>query len=322
MTSPTNCRVEGQGVEECRVIDCPNIPCGRLSPLAELFLTTDKWSATSQELEKCFFDCLRHRNGVYKTTYAHRLDDVNAWVAKYLPPVQPLRLLDVAISSGTSTLEWVELLEQSKLDYHMTGNDLTINGLLVSFGARMHAVLDHTKWPLLFEIKGRWVSYPPRKRHLVRYFVPIALIKAALFVWSYRYAGLNEGQTQQILGMRSKTRTISLVTPRLMKHPRVTVCEGNILAKSSLHGAFDVIRAANILNRKYFDDDSLKKILSNLRQHLSCNGILIVCRTDTDEKAANRATIFNLNERNRFVVMSQLNGGSEIEDLIVDFPNS
>lgn len=291
-----------------------------MSSLADLFVTAGELSETSQELEKSFFDCLRVKNGVYKTTYAHRLDDLNAQVENYLPSARPLQVLDVAISSGVSTLEWVESLQEAGLDYHITGIDLTIGGLLVSFGNRLHAVLDHTKWPLLFEIDGQWVSNPPRKRHLLRYFFPLAWMKCALYLWAQRYRESEGERVQRILGMPTSTRSINLVTPRLMNHPRVTISEGNILTESWQPGRFHVIRAANILNKSYFDGNALFKILHNLRRHLTADGILIVCNTDTDEKAANHATIFALREDQRFVVLSKMNGGSEVEDLILQLP--
>jgi hypothetical protein len=292
-----------------------------MSLVGNLFVTEGELCGTSPELEERFFDCLRLKNGVYKTTHPHRLDDLNAEVERYLPAIQPLQVLDVAISSGVSTLEWAESLEQANVEYQMTGVDLTIGGLLVSFGDRLHTVVDGTKWPLLFEIDGQWLSSPPRKRHLFRHLFSLAVIKSALLLWARRYREPDGGRIQRILGMPTRTRAISLVTPRLMNHPRVTVSEANILTESGLQGAFHVIRAANILNRDYFDDGTLTKVLGNLRKHLNPDGILVVCYTDMSQGSVNRATIFKLGENKSFVVVSKMNGGSEIEDLIVRLPN-
>ena len=124
-----------------------------MSLVENLFVAGGEATTSSPEQEKDFFDCLRLKNGVYKTTYPHRMDDFNARLANYLPASRPLRVLDVGISSGVSTLEWAETLEGSGIDYQMTGIDLTLRGLLLSFGDRLHAVLDSTKWPMLFEIE-------------------------------------------------------------------------------------------------------------------------------------------------------------------------
>lgn len=292
-----------------------------MSLVENLFVASGEATTASQEQEKNFFDCLRLKNGIYKTTYPHRLDDFNARLANYLPASRPLRVLDVGISSGVSTLEWAETLEESGIDYQMTGIDLTLRGLIVSFGDRLHAVLDSTKWPMLFEIDGKWISTPPRKRHLLRHPFSLALVKCALFLWARRHRESEIEQSGRILGMPTRTQAIHLVTPRLRKHPRVKVCEGDIVTESGLHGEFDIIRAANILNRGYFDDDTLAKIAQNLRRHLTPSGILAVCHTH-DEESVNRATIFQLRENHGFGLLAKMNGGAEIESIILQLPTA
>src|SRR5215469_16260260 len=162
----------------------------RLSPstsrVAEV-LAAGRAVQASEALVSSLFDSLRLKNGVYKTTSSHRLDDVNTWVSNYLPAASPLNVLDVAISSGTSTLEWVDSLVESGFNCRMTGMDLTIDALLVSFGDRLHAVLVRTRWPLMFEIDGQFVPNPPRKKHLLKYLIPLTRIRWALRRWSGQY---------------------------------------------------------------------------------------------------------------------------------------
>lgn len=288
-----------------------------MSRLNKFFVADIERGQIPEDLQRDFFDCLRLKNGVYKTTYARRFDDLNTWMADYLPAIRPLQVLDLAISSGVSTLEWVQALAEAGIDFHMTGTDLTIAGTLVSFGERLHAVLDDTNWPMLFEIDGNWLSGRPRKRDILRYAFSLALIKSALLLWASRYRESKSQETQNILGVSTTTRSINLVIPKLTKHSRVTVREANILSESSLEGTFHVIRAANILNKSYFDNQALTKIVQNLRYHLAIGGILIVCRTDPHQEGLNRATIFELNGRRQFVTKSRLNGGSEIEELVL-----
>ena len=277
------------------------------SPETLLFVAARYPCKKSQELERYFFDCLRLKNGTYKTTYAHRLDDLNAHVASYLPSAEPLEVLDVAISSGVSTLEWADLLETAKVQYHITGIDLSIGGVLVSFGNRLHTVLDHKNRPLLYEIDGRWVSNRPLQ--ICRHLLQVAFVKFALFLWARKGAAV-----QRILRMPTRSRAVSLVTPKLLSHPRVTIKEGDILTESSLQGTFHVIRAANILNRAYFDDDVLADMMRHFRSHLIENGIFVICDTDKD---INRATVFKLKEDKQFAVLSTMNGGSGLEELIL-----
>src|SRR5262249_46243598 len=65
----------------------------------------------AQELrERVFFSRLRLSNGVYKTTYSGRFGDVNEMIAKWLPSQTEIAVMDVAISSGVSTVELCEWL--------------------------------------------------------------------------------------------------------------------------------------------------------------------------------------------------------------------
>ena len=66
-----------------------------------------------EALEDLFFRNIRLPNGTNKTTYRRRLDDLNALARQHLPPKRPLDFMDVAVSSGVSTLEWIEFLAES-----------------------------------------------------------------------------------------------------------------------------------------------------------------------------------------------------------------
>jgi hypothetical protein len=60
-----------------------------------------------EEREDLFFHSIELRNGTRKTTRHRRLDDLNALVRKLLPTQRPLEIMDVAVSSGVSTAEWL-----------------------------------------------------------------------------------------------------------------------------------------------------------------------------------------------------------------------
>jgi hypothetical protein len=80
--------------------------------LLEVNLLSDKTTSTRDALEEKFFCSLRMSYGVYKKTSALRLDDVNkALIALFQKlGVAPNAYLDVAVSSGISTMEWFESL--------------------------------------------------------------------------------------------------------------------------------------------------------------------------------------------------------------------
>src|SRR4051812_43881239 len=104
-------------------------------PTARELYTTPVASAELQEiLETQFFSSIQLKNRTYKFTYSRRLDDLNELTRKVIPPNRPLEVMDVAVSSGVSTLEWIADLNSAGIEHNMTAGDLTMTALLFSFG--------------------------------------------------------------------------------------------------------------------------------------------------------------------------------------------
>jgi hypothetical protein len=116
-------------------------------------------------------------------------------------------------------------------------------------------------------------------------------------------------------------RPILLVSPRLIEDDRVELIEDDILNNREIRGAYHVVRAANILNRSYFDEPDLIAILDNLRRRLVAGGLLVVCSTtepDGEGRPAgerNHGTVFALRPDGRLEVAGRLGDGSSVEPL-------
>jgi glycosyltransferase involved in cell wall biosynthesis len=253
-------------------------------------------------LERYFFANIRLKNGTYKRTWSHRLDDVNDLVLRFIPRDRPLKVMDVAVSSGISTLEWMSHLQQAGIEHYMTAGDITLKAALVSIGKNLRVLADRTGYPLQFDIRGKAIPNPPGGANLVRYGLQLLVIKAVLAL-GVRGFGINY-------------TPIDLVSPRLVRPPNLRFVEDDILRNTGFEKFFHVLRAANILNRYYFTDGQLVDILARLRSRLLPGGILIVCRTNDRRK--NDGTIFFLNDAGRFEVLARIGDGSHIEDLVVD----
>lgn len=282
---------------------------------------------TLQDLEKSFFGNIRQHNGTYKYTYANRLDDLNDLVAGLLPPDRPLHLMDVAASSGITTLDWANSLERRGVQYTMTAGDINIHAYLLSVGEHLHVLFDGTGYPLQYDIFGHAVPNPPARRMLAFYLPWILLFKLALarnFELCRRSA--TQGAEHEHPGRRIRCRTVSLVSPRLLANDRIELIEDDILTNRTIYGRYHVIRAANVLNRSYFDESALVTILKNLRQRLVVSGLLIVCSTTGDPSnnpsasIANDGTVFTLRGDNSFEVSGRLGQGSVLEGLVLDLP--
>ena len=77
---------------------------------------------------------------------------------------------------------------------------------------------------------------------------------------------------------------------------------------------FDIARAANLLNRSYFDLSRLRGMIDNLKSYVRRpDGLLVINRTHED--GTNHGTIFRL-DTGEVQVVERVGGGSEIELLV------
>ena len=116
----------------------------------------DETTATRTQKEKEFFSSVRLSNGVFKTTSSLRLDDVNKTLIALFQKlgVAPKTFLDVAVSSGISTIEWFESLQHARLKPSMTATDLTMTAYLVRLCSWCNVLVDKEGFPLQYECWG------------------------------------------------------------------------------------------------------------------------------------------------------------------------
>jgi SAM-dependent methyltransferase len=267
--------------------------------------------AATPEIERRFFTNLRLPNGTSKTTYRHRLDDLNERLLEFLPSNCCLTVMDVAISSGVSTLEWSDHLQAHGFQHKLVAGDLVTDGWLTSWGTSLAVLVDSSgRDPLLFEM-GR-VTLPVRSdRRLARvarpFLFPVLRAVATLGGRAGPAPSMAPAVPRQWVH-----RSISLVSPELHRRPEIEIVQDDITVPGRFPSAFDVIRVANLVQRVYFDDDTLRRIMRNLRDRLRDGGILVICRTTED--GVNNATIFR-RTGDRFISEASLNSGADVRDL-------
>jgi hypothetical protein len=296
-----------------------NIPTAR-----NLFFPPEPHNPRALEvLESAFFGSVRQRNGTYKLTYAHRLNDLNDVVAELLPTDRPLRLMDVAVSSGVTTLDWANALDRLGIVYIMTAGDIGIRAYLLELGWSFSVLVDQNGYPLQYEIFGHAVPNPPARRMLPLYLPWIMYLNATVRRHFEGARAVRPADGAARLAPSVSCRALTLVSPRLVANRHIELVEDDILTNRTIHDCFHVIRAANILNRSYFDEPTITDISTNLGQRLVEGGLLVVCRTsdDPDEKVPaptlNNGTIFMWRGNNGFSVVSRIGRGSEVEDLVL-----
>jgi hypothetical protein len=271
--------------------------------------------ARLEALEKKFFETVGLPNGTWKTTSYRRLDDLNALVQQFLPAERPLDIMDVAVSSGVSTLEWLESLERAGIECRMTAGDAAADAYLVTMGPGLRVLVDRRGTPLQYEVAGHAIRIPVRKREMLRHALSLLYMRVALHrLVAPALRAAKRPEEGARAGIR--WRPLKLVSPMIRN--RIDVVEDDILVNRSYRECFHVVRAANILNRGYFDEDTLTAMLLNLRNRLRKGGLLVVCRTN--ERNINNGSLLALGKDGRFGLVRRLNEGSEVEELALRLP--
>lgn len=276
---------------------------------AHRFLTLPPGQVTAQDEEE-FFTSIMAKNGTYKTTYQSRFARVNEELLRLLSShaISMKTILDVGISSGTSTLELYESLSSHGYETRIVGTDLLIDAYLMSVLPGCHALVDKSGFPLRFDIWGHgmkpWVT---RQDYTNGFF----LVRKAI---STVFRALINRKLSD--PHRSGMECVKLVTPRLLKEQNISTCEDDVMKYNPTYaGRFDFVRAANVLNKGYFSDEALRGIIANIKRYMiPSSGSLLVMRTYEDK--TNHGTLFRLGEEGRFIPLERFGEGSEIEALM------
>jgi hypothetical protein len=250
----------------------------------------------STEAEFLLFSRIRLPSGVLKTTEPRRLDDLNERALRVLPDDRPLELMDVAISTGITTVEWSEQLRAAGVEHHIVAGDTHSDAVWVSVPLVGEVLVDRDGNVLLAEVVGRAVD---PSGATTRSALVLPLLRAAA-----RHAGM----------LRLPARPVALVSSRIRESTAIELVEDDIfVARPELRARFHAVRAANILNEGYFDDARLRAAVATLRERLRPAGLLIVCRTRED--GSNHGSFFRM-DGDGWTVVDRIGDGSEIERLI------
>jgi hypothetical protein len=97
-------------------------------PTTRKFFGKTAVNLNQESAEYEFFRRVVLPNGTFKTTLANWLDDLNQAALPYIARIteRPVKILDVGVSSGVSTLEWHDQLLAERITCDITGTDLTI----------------------------------------------------------------------------------------------------------------------------------------------------------------------------------------------------
>jgi hypothetical protein len=280
------------------------MPDDRRVTAGEILVARDRGD---RELERKFLATFRMPNGVYRTTHANRLDDTAQLLCRAMEPKRTrVRVLDVGCSSGVSTVELHLAFVRAGLQVETFGSDLQIHAHYVGSPGKVAFFFDDA-WRLAqIELGRRAFASDLRRLEAVR--------EPGWWVLSRIVASATP--LVRALARRGslRPRTLPLVVPEATETPGVTLVREN-LREPVVAGKFDAIRAANVLNPGYFREPVLRSMIFALMGRLSDDAHFLVARTEDDGR--NLASLFRF-DRGTFSVVERLNGGSEIEPLVLD----
>jgi hypothetical protein len=305
----------------------------RLSPGAgRIFLAEHLDPVAEREQETRFFSSLRLHSGVFKSTAVARLEDVDQWLLDFLPSMSPLRILDVAISSGVTTCEWERLLQHEGVDFEMSGSDVCIDAWLISFGSEtwpFRVLLDSDGYPLQYEVAGLGLRTASNNAMVDLPFAVLRWLCRLKLLLATFGRGLPDSTEPSSASRRIGlvvVRPVELVTAAIRKGPGVSpepaieIFQEDLLAPTpqSQKERYDLIRAANILNAGYFDAATLLQLATRLRERLRDGGRLLIVQTRDGVAATESANDGTLFERSPdgLTIVARYGSGSEIERLV------
>lgn len=260
--------------------------------------------AISAEKEADFIGKLKMRNGTFKLTKPDRFSDVESAIGPAIKARSATikSVLDIGVSTGITSLEFLDYLKAQGLEAKLTATDLYIDAHIVSPAPGLKVLADSHGWPLEYVLFGKSLRpWTMRRDYLTLSFLPRAIGRSIL--------------PKRIRAMISNGQTtpVTLINSGIAKRSEITFVENNILQQSQLLvGQFDLIRAANILNLGYFSNQQILNALNNIRSYLRGPGALFLV-TRTNSAGENNCTLFELGHDQSFKVILRIGAGSEIE---------
>jgi hypothetical protein len=261
--------------------------------------------------ELAFFSSIKLSNGTSKRTYAGRYKELN----RELVPLLTLsgaaidRVLDVGVSSGTTTLELLRDLQGAGFSPRITATDLCLEAYIVPLYPLCRALVDGDGFPLQYELLGCVVRPWRRRRDYAN----------GMVVARWLVSRICGRRAREALRRGENVRVVRLVSPRLLDHPAVEVLRDDILEHNpALAGRFDLVRVANILTGHYFGEEQLRRGVAHLRSYMAGPGALLLVARTYDGGRDVHGTLFELTPDRRLQVARRFGHGSELEALIVD----
>lgn len=236
--------------------------------------------------------------GVYKSTKVDRHHETQKFLKEYISKFQkPITVLDIGASDGVTSLQLINLIENSiekfyVTDYNITCNYIKDNGFTYFF---------NTQSDNCFLIASNTFVFFPENKRLFNFFFNKALAsfktipKTELLLCNYELRlKANNDERVEILAY-------DIFKPWQLKKP-------------------DMIIVGNLLHPTYFSNEDIYKALNNCYNALNDNGILSIIRNSSFSKNVEieLSVIYKKNSLLKcFQKIFEINGGVEINEFVL-----
>jgi hypothetical protein len=267
---------------------------------------------------------IKTSNGSFKTTTRGRLDAINRLFFEVIARLgqSPSVIMDVGISSGVTTAEWLVEFRKRNMAVRMIATDVAMTVYLVQLSKSMSVLLERNGHILQIDVSGHGVRPWCRQRDFLSgaFLWRKALVEYARYRLTQLHLNflLSTDMTSESLAGPT-IRCEKLVLSELADEQNVTLLDDDILVATSpsLMGSADVVRLANVLQFAYFDEAEIRIAVKHIRERCRGEGsIVIVCHNRPEGICG---SIFRMNSNRHFVVEARLGRGSEIESAFTNF---
>ena len=261
-------------------------------------------------------DSLRIPNGTTRTTFRHRMVDVDEVALRLMRqeyrPEKELIVQDRAASNCLTSTEWAVQILAAFPRAHFEASDRLLYLFRISLPGGRTYFVEPGGQPLQYVESPFVVSLYPREP----YRFPLNHFVAALAKWSFRRLSLSENLADSAENKKYRIDKISCVHPEarflIQKDPRFIVCERSVFQRTP---GLDVLRTMNILNLATFPRKQLVDGIQVASESLKPGGLWIIGRT-LEKSQTNHVTFFRRTDK-KWEVLERIGDGSEIEELVV-----
>ena len=268
---------------------------------ASAYLSAPGGAQFHQKLEREFYRSIKTSNGTKKSTALRRLDAMNDLFFATLDRcgLVPHAAMDIGISSGVTTLEWLREFDKRSLPVTMIATDLVMSVELYAIGRRMRVLTEKNGHLLQIEMFGNGIRTHMRRRDYL----------TGGIVWRKALCSV----ARPLLRKAVYQGTYLLVSPALRGHERIRLFDDDILLPNppQFAGCADVVRVANLIQPIYFTQKQIQRAVENVRERCRGEGsIVVVCRNTAGSLDG---SILRMTGARQFSVEARLGRGSEVE---------